>query len=229
MPSYARTAERTLDIPVVDQWPRMAPSALDQLDPLACTVTVRSAQQIYRHDDRTEFCWTILTGCARLVRFMEDGRRQVAKFMWPGDLVGIDDVGTYNADAEAVTDMILRRYPRSAVEATARSNAALALQLRLKTLTNLQRADQHIILLGRKTAVEKIASFLLDLDRRSLAADCGFVELPMDRTDIADHLCLSIETVCRCLAMMHRSGILKSLRSGIVLLDRTMLVELARE
>jgi CRP/FNR family nitrogen fixation transcriptional regulator len=165
----------------------------------------------------------------RTVRLMGDGRRQVGAFLWPGDLIGIDDLDQHYSDAEAVTDVALRRYSRRMVEAEAESHAAVALWLRAMTLDNLRRAHRQMALLGRKTALEKIASFLLDMDRRSAPTEGRMVELPMNRADIADHLGLSIETVCRGLAQLQRQGAVAILRPGIELRDRAALRVLACE
>jgi CRP/FNR family nitrogen fixation transcriptional regulator len=199
------------------------------LEQFGTTVAIRRGQQIYAHEQPTAYCWRILSGCARTVKLMEDGRRQVADFLWQGDLVGMHDEATYYADAEAVTDLVLRRYPRRMVEAQAAGNVPLAVWLRTVASANLRSAQRQIVLLGRKTAAEKIASFLLDVDRRSPISDSKLVKLPMSRTDIADYLGLSIETVCRNLAQMQREGTIGILRTGIELRDRVALSELACE
>ena len=208
---------------------RAPPGMLDFLEQFGCTISVRRTHEIYGHDQPAEFCWRILSGCARTVRLMEDGRRQVGEFLWAGDLIGIDDLESYYSDAEAVTDVLLRRYPRRIVEAQAQSHAALALWLRTLTLENLRAAHRQIALLGRKTSVEKIASFLLEMDRRAAPIDGQPLELPMSRTDIADYLGLSIETVCRNLTQLQREGTLAILRSGIELRNRDTLYEMASE
>ncbi len=205
------------------------PDALDILEQFGSTVTVRRTREIYHHDAPADYCWRILAGCVRQVISMEDGRRQIRKFWWPGDLLGIDDFGTYFFNAEAVTDVTLRRYPRKLVEANAQIHAALALRLRLMTMENLRSAHRQIVMLGRKTAVERIASFLLELDRHPERTENRLVKLPMSRSDIADHLGLSIETVCRHLVTLRREGTLAILRSGVELLDRAALFELSRD
>ncbi len=206
-----------------------APDALDILEQFVSTVVVRRSREIYHHDAPADFCWNIVAGCARQVRSMKDGRRQISDFRWPGDLLGIDDCETHFFGAEAVTDVTLRRYPRKIVEANARIHAGLALRLRTMTMDNLRSAHRHVMTLGRKTAVERIASFLLEMDRQPANTDSRMVKLPMSRTDIADHLGLSIETVCRNLAILQRQGTLAIMRSGIELLDRATLFELTHE
>jgi len=199
------------------------------LEQFGCTMVIRRTHEIYRHDTPADFCWRILSGCARKVNMMEDGRRQITEFRWPGDLIGIDDSGTYYSDAEAVTDVTLRRYPRHVIEAHANSNIGLALWLRMNTVDHLRSAHRQMILLARKTAVERIASFLLEMSSRSTDASGRLAELPMNRTDIADHLGLSIETVCRNLVNLQRAGTVAIQRSGIELLNRALLLELACE
>jgi len=220
-------SHRTL--PVELQVDRPVSDSLDFLEPFGCAVAFGRTDQIYRHDDPVRFCWKILSGCAREVLSMEDGRRQIREFRWPGDLLGMEDQERHFFDVEAVTDLTLRRYPRKVLEAHAKINAALALRLRMMTLANLHAANRQIALLGRATAVERIAAFLLEMDRRPERTHGPLVELPMCRTDIADHLGLSIETVCRNLVHLQREGTVLILRMGVELLDRDALCELAHE
>jgi CRP-like cAMP-binding protein len=141
----------------------------------------------------------------------------------------MDDLDSHDFGAEAVTDMTLRRYPRRMVEALAQSHTALALRLRTLTEANLRRARQQLILLARTSATERIATFLLDMHRRSTVADCRLVYVPMSRMDIADYLGLAIETVCRTLAKLRRDGIVELSQSGFELRDRLAMLELACE
>jgi len=208
---------------------RTPPAPFDLLEQYGATVTLRRGQTIYAHDQPAEFCWRMVTGCARTVTLMEDGRRHVGGFLWPDDLLGMDDLTTYYADAEAVTEVTLRRYLRAVVEAHAENHVHLAMWLRMMTTVSLRSAQRQIVALGRKTAAERIAAFLLQMDRRAGPRRGKLVVLPMSRTDIADHLGLSIETVCRNLVQLQRGGAVKILRSGIELCDRLALQDLASE
>ena len=207
---------------------RRAPSSvMDVLEQFGTTVAVRRGHEIHKHDEPAQFCCKILSGCARTVQLMEDGRRQISEFLWPGDMIGMNDLETHQANTEAVTEVTLRRYARRIVETYANSHIAFALHLRTMTLMNLRFAHKQMALLGRKTAVERIASFLLEMDRQSATSGARLLELPMNRTDIADHLGLSIETVCRTLVSLQRDGTIAIQRSGVELLDRATLLELA--
>jgi CRP-like cAMP-binding protein len=141
----------------------------------------------------------------------------------------MDDLDVHAFNAEAVTDVTLRRYPRRMVEVLAQSHTGLALRLRTVAVTNLRRAYQQMALLSRKTAIERIASFLLDMHRRSTATDRRIVDVPMNRTDIADHLGLTIETVSRAFARLQRDGTIAVLRSGFELLNHVALLKLTHE
>ena len=124
----------------------VAPGILDLLEQFGSTVTVQRTGEIYGQGKPTEFCWRILSGCVRTVKLMEDGSRQIGEFLWPGDLFGMDDLGSHEFGADAVTDTTLCRYPRAMVEALAKSHIALALWLRIRgcgqSATRLP-ADDH--------------------------------------------------------------------------------------
>ena len=205
------------------------PDALDLLEQFGTTVTVQRTHEIYGQGEPTKFCWRVLSGCARTVKYLEDGRRYIGDFVWPGDLLGMDDLDLHDFGAESVTNMTLRRYPRRMVEALAQSNAALALRLRTLAAVNLRHAYQQMTLLARTSATERIAAFILDMHRRSTATDRRILYVPMSRTDIADYLGLSIETVCRSLAKLRRDGIVEPSQSGFELRNRPAMLELVHE
>lgn len=198
---------------------RLAHDALDLLEQFGSTVFVHRGHEIYGQGDPAESCWQVLTGCIRTVMMMEDGRRQVGEFLWPGDFVGIDDMDIHDFNAEAVTDATLRHYPRRMIDALAQSHAVLSSRLRAMTVAKLQRAHVQVVLLGRKSATERVASFLMDMHRRSTSANCRFLNLPMSRMDMADYLGLTIETVCRNLRLLRRCGIIYVSHEGIELRD----------
>ena len=203
--------------------------ALDLLEQFGSTVTIPRDRQIHGQGEPAEACYRVLSGCVRVVRLMEDGRRQVGEFLLPGDLFGFDALETHDFAAEAVTEVVLRRYPRRMVEALAESHLALARRLRELTATSLRTTHVLLLLLGRKTACERIASFLLEMAERLPQGHGGMLGLPMSRTDMADHLGLTIETVCRALAHLRREGIIMVDRAGVRIRDRVALEQIACE
>ena len=224
---FADAVVRRSTIPSVNQpAPR---DALVVLDQFGTTVTVQHDRQLHGQGDQADFCYRILSGCVRTVKLMEDGRRQIGEFLMPGDLLGFDAMGMYDFAAEAVSDVVLRRYPRRMVEALAESNVALTRRLRDMTAISLRMAHTRMVLLGRKTASERIASFLLEMVERLPAARPNVLDLPMGRTDIADHLGLTIETVCRVLAHLRRDGTVTIDRGSITIRDEEALQQMASE
>ncbi len=113
------------------------------------------------------------------------------------------------------------RYPRAATERLLDDNPAIARLLRDATIKSLSGAQSRLALLGRMTACERVASFLLELSERN--DDEKHVELPMCRRDIADYLGLSVETVCRVLSDLKRRGVIAICAHSIALLDRVAL------
>ncbi|HMF49342.1 MAG TPA: helix-turn-helix domain-containing protein, partial [Candidatus Saccharimonadales bacterium] len=126
--------------------------------------------------------------------------------------------------AEAVVKTTVRLIKRQSLEAVAESDAVVTQNLLSMTTSNLEHAENHMLLLGRKTSMEKVAAFLLEMDARLTAT--GIMTLPMTRRDIADYLGLALETVSRDLSRLQRAGVLGFLnrsQRAIVLRDRLRL------
>lgn len=109
------------------------------------------------------------------------------------------------------------RYPRAATERLTEENPAVARLLRDMTLKSLAAAQGRLMILGRMTATERVASFILELSERN--DDDKHVELPMCRCDIGDYLGITIETVCRVLFDLKRRGVIEVSPHSITLLD----------
>ncbi|HEV8679959.1 MAG TPA: helix-turn-helix domain-containing protein, partial [Stellaceae bacterium] len=121
-----------------------------------------------------------------------------------GDCFGLDNMAERLFAAEAVGDVIVMRYPRRATERLIDENPNLARGLRDMTLHDLANAQIRMLMLGRMSAPERVATFILDMfDRRDARRA---LDLPMSRNDIADYLGLTIETVCRVMSGFRRSG-----------------------
>jgi CRP-like cAMP-binding protein len=210
--------------PAIAHQERPAPrDALDLLEQFGATVTIKHNGEIVGQGDAAKFCYKILDGCVRRVNLMEDGRRQVCAFLMAGDLFGFDDLINHDFAAEAVSDVVLRRYPRRLVEALADGQLALALRLRDLTAASLRTAHSHLMLLGRKSASERIASFLLEMAERLPEHGECVVCLTMPRTDVADYLGLTFETVSRILAQFRHDGIIAIERGRIEIRNRISL------
>lgn len=207
-------------------FPHAARDALAGLRDTGQTIALEREQELHEQDDAAIHCYQIVSGCLRTVKLMEDGRRQIGDFLMAGDLLGFDATDHYTFGAEAVSATVLRRYKRATVEALADTDPAFARWLRQRAAQHLQAAQAHTLLLGRKCASERIAAFLLDMSSRAPRAANGTIVVPMCRVDIADHLGLTIETVCRNLTQLHRAGTIVLTRGSVEIRDRAALQHL---
>ncbi len=156
--------------------------------------------EIYGEGEPVEFICKVISGAVRVSKLLEDGRRQIGAFHLPGEVFGLEAGAEHRFTAEAVTDSRILLVQRAAFLAIAARDAQVSRELWEVTARDLCRAQDHMLLLGRRTALEKVAAFLLDMAARTPAA--AVVELPMSRYDIADYLGLTIETVSRTLTVL---------------------------
>ncbi|MGH7067984.1 MAG: helix-turn-helix domain-containing protein [Acetobacteraceae bacterium] len=190
---------------------------LASLESQAIIVRAAPDEEIVGQGEPADHCYLVQSGCVRTVRLMEDGRRQVGEFLFPGDLFGWEALDEHDFGAEAVTAAMLRRYPRRLLEVLAERDRELARRLRTLTAHELRAGRERMLLLGRKTAAERIASFLLEIAARLGAEGDRPIELPMRRVDIADYLGLTIETVCRGLTQLRRKQIIAIERTQVAI------------
>ena len=197
---------------------RRAPEA----KPLGSARLLVKDEELFCEGDRAAFFYKVVSGAIRTSKLLSDGRRQIDAFHLPGDIFGIEAGEEHRFSAEALGEATVVAYRRCSLETLAGSDPAFARQLMAAMMRSLERAQDHMLLLGRKSAVEKIATFLLDLSER-LAEDQ--VDLPMSRTDIADHLGLTIETVSRTLTQLEREHVIElpRHRRSIVLTNKAAL------
>ena len=207
----------------------VAAPAADPLARFGTVVTLTPGEALFAWGDEATYYYKLVSGAIRTYTLMPDGRRQIADFFVAGDFFGLTDHAVQSFAAEAITAATLIRYRRHKVDEQAVAQPALARYLLDVACANLAAARHQMVLLGRKTAEERIASFLLTLFGRIGRVEDGeeIVDLPMSRTDIADHLGLSTETVSRTFTGLARRGLL-SLPSTqtVVLCDREALQEL---
>lgn len=206
---------------------RTRPDSLDLLEQFGTTVRFERDDEISAEGVASEFCYRVMSGCIRTARLTEDGRRQVGEFYLPGDLFGLDDGETQDFAIEAVTETVLRRYPRRMMENLAESHTVLSRRLRDLAFARLRSAHMRMMLLGRGSAPERIAAFLLEMEARLGHRGSAMMELPMGRADMADHLGLTVETICRVLAGLKRQGKVRTGRSGVALRDHAALQTIA--
>jgi CRP/FNR family nitrogen fixation transcriptional regulator len=187
----------------------------------------RKGAEIFGEKEPADYVYQVASGAVRSYKLLSDGRRQIGAFHLVGDIFGLEIGTEHRFTAEAIIDTTVRLLKRRSLELVAGSNVTVARNLLSMTTNNLRHAEDHMLLLGRKTSLERVAAFLIEMDRRSTAA--GILALPMCRRDIADYLGLTLETVSRALSRLHDLRILGFVGNNqrqIVLLDREKLASL---
>lgn len=182
-------------------------------------------EEIYGEGEPSEYVYQVIRGAVRTYKLLNDGRRQIGAFHLPGDVFGLDPGSVHRLTAEAISDTTVRLVKRRSLETAAGSDVRVAHNLWTMTAADLRHAEDHMLLLGRKTAIEKVATFLLEMDRR--LAKTGMMALPMCRRDIGDYLGLTLETVSRALSQLNDQGVLVfSSARQIVLRNRQRLADM---
>jgi len=175
-------------------------------------------QPIIDEGEAADYLFNVTDGAVKLYKLLPDGRRQITGFLFAGDFLGIAMNEKYAYSAEALGRVSLCRFPRRKLEALLDEFPKLEKRLLGMASNELVQAQDQILLLGRKTAQEKIVSFLLNLSDRVVrrGGDPSPISLPMGRSDIADYLGLTTETVSRTITHLKRDGLIRLLQGGRV-------------
>lgn len=164
-------------------------------------LTVYSAEdEIYAQGQRAGTLYEVKYGAVRIYRLLADGRRQIVAFHFAGETFGFEAEGIHGFFAEAVVESGIRKILTSA-------NSNISPEMLALALRGMVRAQQHLLVVGRQCAMEKLAAFLIDLSERQGEPDR--IDLYMSRIDIGDYLGMTIETVSRSISKLKSQGILK--------------------
>ncbi|HTQ14210.1 MAG TPA: helix-turn-helix domain-containing protein [Rhizomicrobium sp.] len=195
---------------------------------IGAVIHVGRGKTIFGDGDEARYSYKLVEGAVRLSKMMLDGRRQIAEFALPGDMIGFECGETYALTAEAVTPVTLVRYQRTHIERLGDEFSDVRRELMALLRRGWTSAQAHLVMLGRQTAKERVAAFLVALANHRDAAS-EIVALPMGRQDIADYLGLTIETVCRTLTELKTGGIISVPdRHGVVIRDMDGLEAIAQ-
>jgi len=193
------------------------------------TVQYRPGETVVFEADEAANVYSLTSGLLRLSKLLPDGRRQIAGFLFPGDFLGITMEEEHAFTAEAVAPSKLCKFPRARFDEFVAAHPQLERRLYAVAAHELAAARQQLVLLGRKTATERVASFLLMLSGRC-SAQRGFTEidLPVSRIDMADYLGLRIETVSREISALKAARVIQLTgRQSFRIVDRERLDQLA--
>jgi CRP/FNR family transcriptional regulator len=209
--------------------------ALEEAE-LSALSSIKSIMELERDDllfqegESADYLFNVTSGVIRVYKLLPDGRRQITGFLFPGDFLGIANNDEYTYSAEAVTHTSVCRFRRGKLEAVLMQFPKLEHRLLSIASHELAAVQDQMILLGRKTARERVASFLVMLSDRATRSSLPSnpISLPMGRADIGDFLGLTLETVSRTMSRLRREGIIADAPGGGVrLIDREKLEEIS--
>jgi CRP/FNR family transcriptional regulator, anaerobic regulatory protein len=198
-----------------------------EFERLSAIVSARAfemGQTIVQEGDEAEYLLNVTSGTLKIFRALPDGRIQIVGFLNEGDFLGVPATSAYAVSAEAVTPVEMCAFPRRSFDRLLNEYPTLERRLFELATNEVAAARDHMLLLGRKTARERVASFLLTMAQKR---PCGHgagaesrVSLPMARTEIADYLGLTIETVSRTLSALRKENIIALESANELVLSR---------
>jgi CRP-like cAMP-binding protein len=191
---------------------------------------IEAKEHLFEEGNPATHVFLVESGHACVYRLMSDGRRQIVDFAYPGDIVGLGSLNEHDANAMAIERTRVRSYPISALDDIARRDPEFGAKLFKALMQQLHTAREMLLTVGRRTAPERLAAFLLALARREgrNGQAASEIVLPMSRTDIADFLALTIETVSRTFSKFRAEGLINIEQSILItILDADALADLA--
>ena len=204
------SAAYIFETPVIAPDFRRRLEVVSERDPLGVDgvcMNYARGEEIFGEEDPADFVYRVASGVVRTYKILSDGRRQIGEFYLPGDVFGLETGEDHTLSAEAVNGLSVFAMRRRTLEHTAETDCDLARKLWAITLHDLRRSQEHMLLLGRKGALERLAWFLMDMAARIPAERDLF--LPMSRQDIADYLGLTIETVSRSMTQLQDEALIE--------------------
>ncbi len=200
------------------------------MESLAEDLRLAAGEPLVREGDPRRGVFTVTKGALRRIRLLPDGRRLVAGFLMPGDFIGFSGTSHYRHTIEAITDCTLCEFSMADMRGLCNDYPQLERELLERACVELDATRGNLMALARLNPMERLAGFLVDmaLRRRRQGQDDTEVVLPMTRTDIADYLGLTVETVSRSFTRLRQEGsIATDDPHHVRLLDRKRLDALA--
>ena len=190
----------------VTEYPRLYQVEPGHLPPISVPMTFPRNAEIFAEGERAGHVYKVVSGVVRVSQLLTDGRRQISAFHLPGDMFGFEVDDLHHATAEAIVPTKLVAFKWQTLTGTGAS-ANMVRELLNRTMMGLRHTQDHLLLLGRKNALERLAAFLLEMAGR--LGGKTVLELAMPRHDIADYLGLTLETVSRMFAELKEMGTIR--------------------
>jgi CRP/FNR family transcriptional regulator, anaerobic regulatory protein len=196
---------------------------VDEFGRSARRVSFPAHSTIFTENEPSTTVYMLTRGYAGRYKMLPDGRKQIVGFALPGDLLGSPFIDRYPCSVDAISEVTVRQSSREAFLTFLRSHPESLCLMLEAALQETNAAHDHMLLLGRGTAEEKVAEFILKWRARAGrgGALANLVPLPMTRTDIADFLGLAIETVSRVVTRLERENVIRVVPDGLQLLGST--------
>ncbi|RXF73186.1 Crp/Fnr family transcriptional regulator [Hansschlegelia zhihuaiae] len=194
---------------------------LEAFNALSEKVIFRSKETLFLQGDDARAVYNVTCGTLRLYKLLPDGRRQIVGFLLPGDFVGLSLSERYGFSADAIDQVSACRFDRGDFIDFVDRNPHLLRRLHQAATHELTLAQDHMVLLGRRAAEEKVAAFLLAMRGRlrRLGGSAVTIPLAMTRQDLADHLGLTLETVSRVVSKLAREKTILVVPDGLRIMD----------
>ena len=172
--------------------------------------TFTAGQAVFWQADPAKDVFEIRKGVIRLYRILPDGKRAIVGFIFPGDILGVAYRDQYLFTAEAITEVTVRRLPRSRFDSRVNESVDLRPLLLTRLCDEMCAAQDQMLALLHHSAEARVAQFLLTVARKMTGGVGKGTEIPvaMSRSDIADYLGLTIETICRCVSKLKGDGLI---------------------
>jgi CRP-like cAMP-binding protein len=183
------------------------PEASESTGQIGLAMSFARNAEIYAEGETAGYVYKVISGVVRVSKLLPDGRRQISAFHMPGEMFGFEANELHHASAEAVVPVKVVAYKWEGVLGTEKQSASFVRELLSLTVLGLRHTQDHLLLLGRKNALERLAEFLLEMSARM--GGSAVLELAMPRHDIADYLGLTLETVSRMFAELKEMGAIK--------------------
>lgn len=188
----------------------LSPAELDLFGKKMATTTLSPGDPLVDEGEPEKYVYSVTSGTLKCFKLLPDGRRQIMGFLFPGDFLGLTKSDTYTSSVEAISIATLCRMERKELDKVSDQIGNLDRRLHEMASEALTDVQGQLLMLGRKTAEERVATFLLSLSRRSgeRGGATNPVDIPMSRDDIGDFLGLTTETVSRTFSRMRKRGLI---------------------
>ncbi len=196
-------------------------AGLRELAHLGRHVHLKAGETVFAQEEMTTSFYNLIEGVMRLYKLLPDGRRQIIGFALPGDFLGLAASARHNFSVDAIGDVVLCQFSKSAFARFSEDRPDVLRRINELAVRELSQAQDHMVLLGRRSAEEKVATFLIGWRDRlfQVTGPSRTLPLPMSRQDIADFLGLTIETVSRTFTKFERDGVIEIMPGSVCLLD----------